>query len=238
MHVEPSSVASVELIGPKNPEFECALQVIPEAKVREVLKPALPFSVFVRNNDSRILAFLGIRFDMEEKGRKPFSVVHYADSLRNPEKADLKPGASRFVCAEPLYTDMVLRHSDDIDKRGPMNLENLAAADRVRVSLDCAAFDDGAFEGPDALDAFDRLALETIAEARFLAELLRPGCSLHALLDAALEIPVERTRDRALLARRAVARRVAEGLYLGGIEEALHRARNYKVRITLHRSMR
>jgi hypothetical protein len=246
MYVEPSSVPGVELIGPgTGPEtgnatgdFMDAVTSLLGREPDEILKPALPYSVVVRNGDPRAVAFLGIRFDMTALDRKSYSVVHYADALRNPERADLKSGGMRFVCAEPLYTDLVLRGAGSVDPRGPMNLENLRRVSRIRASVDCAAFEDGAFAGFDTLGAFERLGLETIAEARFIEELLRPGCSLHALLDAALEIPAERTRDRALLARRTLAKRIAEGLYLGGIEEALARARSHRHRIPLHRGER
>jgi len=236
MRVEQSSVRGVELIGPETVEFLEAVTSLLGRKPDETLAPALPFSVVVRNNSSRALAFLGVRFEMVARHRKPYSVIHYADTLRNPERADLQPGAMRFVCVEPTYTEFVLRRAVDVDRRGQMNLENLRVASEIRASVDCAAFDDGAFSGPDALGAFDRLALETIAEARFIQELLRPGCALHALLDSALEIPIEKTRDRALVARRSLAKRIAEGLYLGGIEEALARARSHKLRIELRRS--
>ena len=63
---------------------------------------------------------------------KSYSVVHYADTLRHPEKRTLTPGAMRFVCAEPLYTDLVLRRAAEVDRRGPMNLENLRTVLRIR----------------------------------------------------------------------------------------------------------
>ena len=235
MKVERSSVPGVELIGSANGQFLCAVSALFGREPDEVLKPALPYSIVVRNTAPRALALLGIRFDMVGRELKSYSVIHYADTLRNPEKSDLTPGAMRFVCAEPLYTDLVLRRADSVHPRGPMNVANLAKSLQIRASIDCAAFDDGAFYGPDKRHAFDRFALENIAESRLIEEVLRPGCAIHPLLEGALEIPVDRTTDSALVARRMLAKRLAEGLYLGGIEEALNRAHHHRLRIPLHR---
>ncbi len=123
----------------------------------------------------------------------------------------------RFVCAEPLYTDLVLRRAHDIAPRGPMNLGNLRRALRIRASLDCAAFDDGQFAGPDSLGAFDRFETERAAEMAFLAEVLHPGCAIETLLQQTLETPA-RTGDRALLARRVLAKRLYERIRGGWSE--------------------
>src|ERR1017187_341858 len=149
MRVEPSDVRGVELIGPGTPAFQADVDALLGRPVDDVLKPALPYSVIVRNSHSRAVALLGIRFDMVSAAGKSFSVVHYADTLRHPEKADLTPGGARFVCAESRYTDLVLRQGNQIDQRGPMNLRTLRTVLQIRASLDCAAFDDGLFAGPD-----------------------------------------------------------------------------------------
>ncbi len=109
--VDPSSVPNVELIRTGRRRVRRSLESILGRAPDDVLKPALPYSVIVRNGDARAIALLGVRFDMVGAQAKPYSVVHYADTLRHPEKADLKPGAMRFVCAEPLYTDLVLRRA-------------------------------------------------------------------------------------------------------------------------------
>src|ERR1035441_8815588 len=148
MKVEPSSVADLDLIGPGGAEFaefKAAIESLLGREPDDLLKPALPYSVIARNHHARAVALLGIRFDMVGPQAKPYSVIHYADTLRHPEKAGLAPGAMRFVCAEPLYTDLVLRRGREIDPRGPMNLANLRKAVQIRASLDCAAFDDGRF---------------------------------------------------------------------------------------------
>ena len=151
----------------------------------EALRAAARFSVIIRNKADRAIALLGVRFDMVGERAKRYSVVHYADTLRNPEKADLLPGAIRFVCAEPLYTELVLRRKisqREADKRARMNLDNLAKAREIRASLDCAAFDDGQFAGPDSLGAFARLRAEREAEIAFLDEVLTAGENTEALL--------------------------------------------------------
>lgn len=239
MHVEPSNVPGVELIGPHSPQFGKAMESLLGGEPEAVLKPALPFSVIVINRCSRPLALLGIRFDMVGPRSKPYSVIHYADTLRYPEKANLPPGAARFVCAEPRYTDMVLRGECEVDRRGPMNLENLRTALRIAVSLDCAAFDDGQFAGPDSLGAFDRFQCEREAESgllhEVLAEMLKPDCPVGALLEKAVEIPAEPTRDRALLARRMLAKQFHEAFAAGGVEALAASVQNHRLRIRLWR---
>lgn len=228
-------VSSVELIRPRDPAFGEALETILGGAADDVLKPALPYSVIVRNCDSRAVALLGIRFDMVGLKGKPYSVVHYSDTLRNPEKADLRTGGVRFVCAEPLYTGMVLRGEHAVDRRGPMNLQNLRTMLRVSGSIDCIAFEDGQFHGPDTLGAFRRFELERDAEMALLAELSEHGCDAEAVLARAVEIADERSRDRGLLARRALARRLHQGFAHGGPDEVAALAANYRLRIPLWR---
>jgi hypothetical protein len=235
MQVQPSSVADLDLIGPDAAEFQAAIESLLGRAPDAVLTPALPYSVIARNNRPRAVALLGIRFDMEGPRSKPYSVVHYADTLRHPEKASLTPGAMRFVCAEPLYTDLVLRRGREIAPRGPMNLDNLRKAFQIRASLDCAAFDDGQFAGPDSLGAFDRFEIERAAEMAFLAEVLSPDCRIETLLKQTLEIPPHRAGDQGLLARRVLAKRLYEGFTEGGLSEAAARAYSHRLRIGLWR---
>ena len=228
MQVQPSSVRGVELIGPDDAAFEQAIAALLGRAPDEVLKPALPYSVIVRNSHSVPLALIGIRFDMLGRGNRSLSVVHYADMLRHAEQAALIPGAMRFVCAEPLYTDMVLRGADEVGARGPMNLEKLRATDGARVSLDCAAFADGQFAGRDSLRAFERFAAERAAELEFIAQLLQPGCDVEGLL-------VEASEPGSDSAARPVARKLSQTLEAAGREAALTRAREHRVRIILTR---
>jgi hypothetical protein len=167
---------------------------------------------------------------------KSYSVIHYADTLRYPEKATLTPGAARFICAEPLYTDLVLRRAAEVDQRGPMNLANLRKALQIRAVLDCAAFDDGQFAGPDSLGAFDRFESEREAEIAFVDELLKPDCAVEKLLQQAIEVSPTKVRDRALLARRVLAKRLYEGLASGGLDGVATLARSHRLRIRLWRN--
>jgi hypothetical protein len=239
MQVEPSSVADLELIGPGTPEFIHAIKLLLGEEPGDVLKPALPYSVIVKNSHTRAVALLGIRFDMVGRKAKPYSVIHYADTLRYPEKANLAPGTMRFVCAEPLYTDLVLRRAHQIDQRGPMNLNNLRTVLRIRASLDCAAFDDGQFAGPDSLGAFERFDSEREAEIalleQVLEEALKPNCAIEILLEQAMEVPVSHTRDSAVTARRILAKRLYEGLTEGGVGEVAARVRSHRLRTRLWR---
>jgi hypothetical protein len=235
MQVEPSSVPNVELFGPDATEFKEAVELLLGRAPDGVLEPALPYSVIARNSHSRAVALLGVRFDMLGAHAKSYSVVHYADTLRYPEKVALTPGAMRFVCAEPLYTDLVLRRATEIDRRGPMNLENLRKVLRIKASLDCAAFDNGQFTGPDSLRAFDRLESERAAEIAFLEEVLKPDCAVETLVKNAMEIPPAKARDQACLARRVLARRLYDGLAADGVDGAAALARNHRLRIQLWR---
>lgn len=219
-----SSVGDVDLIALEDADFEGAIETLWGRKPEEILTPALPWSVIARNRSSRTVAFLGVRFDMTSASGKAYSVVHYADSLRNPADADLVPGGLRFVCAEPLYTRFVLHRESQIDPRGPMNLANLRKALTIRASVDCIAFDDGLFMGPDSLGAFDRLASERAAELEFLAALLAQPASEEFLLRA--------TENAGL---RSLARKLHEALTSGGEAEMKKSAAGHRCRLPLHR---
>jgi hypothetical protein len=233
MKVEPSGVEGLELIGPDAAEFDGAIESLLGRKADEVLKPALRYSVIARNNDLRAVALLGVRFDMAGRSAKTYSVVHYADTLRHPEQADLTPGGIRFVCAEPLYTDLVLRRGREVERRGRMNLENLRRMVRMRASIDCAVFADGQFAGPDSLGAFDRLACEREAEKALVEEILRSERPAEDVLRESMEAGA--SRDYAALARRTLARRLYAGFEAGGKNEAILRARNHRLRLKLWR---
>ncbi len=237
MQVEPSSIAGVELLGPCCAEFKEALAGLLGGEPGAILTPALPYSVIVKNKRSRAIALLGVRFDMISPQGKTYSVVHYADTLRHPEKGNLPPGAMRFICAEPRYTDLVLRRESTIDPRGPMNLNNLRTVLQVRATLDCAAFDDGEFAGPDSLNAFDRFETERRAEAAFVEEVLQPDCAIEELLRQVLDTPARQSQDPAQAARRVLAKRLQEGFTEGGAAEAAARARNHRRRIPLWRPL-
>jgi hypothetical protein len=236
MKVEPSGVEGLELIGPDAAEFNSAVEALLGRKPDEVLRPALRYSVIARNYDLRPVALLGVRFDMAGKNAKTYSVVHYADTLRYPEKADLTPGAIRFVCAEPLYTDLVLRRGHEVERRGRMNLENLRRMLRMRASIDCAAFADGQFAGPDSLGAFDRFGCEREAERALVEEILQSQRPVEDVLREAMEAGAG--RDHAMLARRVLARRLYAGFEAGGKNEAMERARNHRLRLSLWRQER
>jgi hypothetical protein len=194
-----------------------------------LLAPALPYSVIVVNDSSRAIALLGVRFDMTGPRAKPYSVIHYADTLRNPGKTDFVARTRRFVCAEPSFTALVLRREGDLSSRGRNNLDNLRKMANIRASVDCVAFDDGQFEGPDTLGAFERLARQREMEAAFLAAVGsgKPGETERLLLEAA-DDPADR-------ARRTLARTLLEGLQTGGQQGMLARARAHHPKIAVWR---
>jgi hypothetical protein len=232
MKVTPSSVEGVPIHGPDEDRFEAALTDILGRAPRELLRPALPFSVIVENASCKSIALLGVRFDMVGPKAKQYSVVHYADTLRNPERAELRPGAKRFICAEPAYTMLVIRGEAVPYTRGRMNLDNLRRMLQVRASLDCVAFDDGSFHGPDSQGSLGRFTMENVAETALIAQVLDLEAahiaSIEKILFEAVQDPLER-------GRRTVARKLIEGLEAGGRDELLARAKSWRCRIALSR---
>ena len=229
MKVTPSSVAGITLVGPDTEEFEHALAPLLGRAPRELLAPAVPYSVIVENHFNRPISLLGVRFDMTGSHGKPYSVIHYADTLRNPEKADFLPGTARFVCAEPSFTALLLRRDGDLSSRGRNNLDNLRRMLNFRATLDCVAWDNGRLEGPDSFGAFSRLARQREIEAEFLALMTRADAQeAERLLNAAVDDPGNR-------ARRALAMKLLEGLQQGGLDEMLARARNHRLKMALWR---
>jgi hypothetical protein len=192
----------------------------------------LPYSVIVENHADRPLALLGVRFDMTGQKGKQVSVVHYADSLRNPEKADFKPGTKRFICAEPAYTTLVIRGEAVPNTRGRMNLDNLKRMLHIKASLDCAAFDDGRFLGPESQDAFSRFARERESELALLEQVRQMAGEPIASIEAVLFEAVQDSADRG---RRTASRKLIEGLEAGGRDELMARTNSYRCRIALTR---
>src|SRR5271154_4374078 len=98
MRADASGVEGVELAGPGTPAFLAALETLGQNSPDEALRAAFRYSVTVTNRTTRALALLGVRFDMVGRSGKACSVVHYADTLRHPERAAIPPGSARLVC--------------------------------------------------------------------------------------------------------------------------------------------
>jgi len=223
-------IEGVRLIAPGTDEFERELEPLLGRAPRELIAPALPYSVIVANDSGRAIALLGIRFDMTGPYAKPYSVIHYADTLRNPEKSDLQPGARRFVCAEPSFTALLLRRDADLSSRGRDNLDNLRKTIDIRASLDCVAFDDGRFEGPDTQNAFERLAKQRQLEASFPMEVV----SMSAVdAELYLRTAVEDTGNRPC---RMLARKLLEALESGGQEAMTQQASQHRLKMAVWRA--
>jgi hypothetical protein len=229
MKIAPSTIEGVRLIAPETEEFERELALLLGRAPRELIAAALPYSVIVANDSGRAIALLGIRFDMTGPYATPYSVIHYADTLRNPEKSDLQPGVRRFVCAEPSFTALLLRRDADLSSRGRDNLDNLRKTADVSASIDCVAFDDGRFEGPDTQNAFERLAKQRRMEASFPIEVV----SMNAA-DAKrhLRAAVEDTGNRAC---RLLARKLLEALESGGPEAMKRQADQHRLKMPVWR---
>ena len=229
MKVTPSTVPGITLIGPGEPAFQPALALAGSAVPLDQLTNAVPFSVIVANRSERAVVLFAIRFDMLDAKTKPCSVVHYADTLRNPEKAGLAPGTFRFVCAEASFTSLALEGRAPA-ARTRLNIANLKKMLQIRASLDCAAFTDGAFEGPDSLGAFDRLATERRLELEFVEDFVRLAGQPAAAIESVMKIASEGDR-----VRKAQARHLLEAFASGGFEAMQQRVRNHRARIGLHR---
>jgi hypothetical protein len=232
MKVAESSIDSVLIYGPDAPEFEPALIEILGRAPRELLRPALPFSVIVENRSTRAVTLLGVRFDMVGARAKQYSVVHYADTLRNPEKAELRPCGKRFVCAEPAYTSLVIRAESVASTRGRMNLDNLRRMLQIRACIDCVAFDDGSFHGPDSQSALDRFTRERESENALVSQVLELEAGSISAIEAVLFAAVQDPEDRA---KRALAKKLIEGLEAGGRDQLRETARNWRCRMPLTR---
>ncbi len=230
MKIAPVTIEGVRLIASGTEEFERELEPLLGRAPRELIAPALPYSVILANDSAQAIALLGIRFDMTGPYAKPYSVIHYADTLRNPEKSDLQPGVRRFVCAEPSFTALLLRRDDDLSSRGRNNLDNLRRTIGISASIDCVAFGDGRFEGPDTENAFERLAKQRQMEASFLSEVA--GMSA-AGADRYLRTAVEDTGNRT---RRMLARKLLEALESGGPEALRHQASHHRLKIAVWRA--
>ena len=229
MKITSSGIPGVRLLGPPSEEFEAELLPLLGRAPRELIAPAIPYSVIVANDSGRPIALLGIRFDMTGPYAKPYSVIHYADTLRNPDKADFQPGMRRFVCAEPSFTALLLRRDGDLSSRGRNNLDNLRRMLDVRASVDCVGFEDGRFEGPDTQGAFERLARQRVMEAALVAEIATLNISAaENMLREASEDPTDR-------ARRTLGRKLLEGYQSGGREEMMNRATRHRLKIPVWR---
>lgn len=233
MKIKPSAVSGIDLFGPGAQEFEEGLAGLLGRAPRSLIEPALPFSVIIANNTALHVAFFGIRFDMLGPRAKQYSVIHYADSLRNPERADFRPGGRRFMCVEPEYTSLVLRNEIAPATRGRMNLENLRKMLEIKASVDCVAFHDGCFAGPDSQGALTRLRHDHLVEQKLNEAVIEAaskgrGGELRSLLVHAVEDQKER-------ARRSLGRKLLEAFETGGAEGAAEFARNYRYRIHVYR---
>jgi hypothetical protein len=229
MKIEPIGIAGVTMFAPGSEDFETALQSLLGRAPRELIAPAIPYSVIVGNDSGRTISLLGMRFDMLTPHAVPCCVVHYSDTLRNPERSDFQPGARRFLCAEPSFTTLLLRRDGDLSSRGRNNLDNLRRMLNVSAMVDCVAWSDGMFEGPDSLGAFERLARQRLMEEAFVALVQ----SMDArTMERFLKQASEDTEDRA---RQKLGRKLLEGFQAGGREEVLKRAQNHHLKIPLHR---
>ena len=238
MQVEPSSVAGVELIGPRNGEFlEALTSLLGRDAGRSAEAGAAVFGD-CRGTTTRARwrcwASGSTWLGRKAKAITRWFIMRTRCGIR--KKRTCNPGAHAVrLRRTALHGSGAAARDARSIARGPMNLDNLRTVRRIRASLDCAAFDDGQFAGPDSLGAFERLESEREAEIALLEEVLKSDCAIEAILQQAMEIPDIQSRDRALLARRVLAKRLYQGFAEGGRDEVALRARNHRLRIRLRR---
>jgi hypothetical protein len=134
------------------------------------------------------------------------------------------------VCAEASFTTLAVEGREPAPSRTRLNVSNLKRMLQIRASLDCVAFNDGSFSGPDSLAAFDRLNTERSIEMEFIAGVLRladrPAVAMEGIMKAA-------TGGHRV--QRDQARRLLEAFAGGGLEEMIAKARSHRPRIELQR---
>jgi hypothetical protein len=218
--------APVALHLPGSARFEETLRTILGGEAGAWLRPALPYSVIAENCSLQPIALIAIRFDLTAPKGKKMSVIHIADTLRNPEKAEFAPGFCRLFCAEAEYAAAVTRGDSEVSRRALMNLQNLRGMLRVKASVDCFAFDDGRFDGRDTGGAFERFSKQRVAEQALISGLLSGEIQAE---DLANEL---NSRDGA---RRALAAKLASALSGADKDAMLDCARRHRCRVPLAR---
>ena len=137
---------------------------------------AKEFGVLIDNRTDQTIAFVGARFDLILENGRPAASMQYSDMLRYADQADFVAGGSRFVSIEHGVTESV-RHGSVLEnnpgyRRILMNLEGLRRMLGIGASLDCIAFADGRFFGPDLGGAYPRLCSERATELQFQLRIL------------------------------------------------------------------
>ena len=195
MKIHPSQIEGVE-IGPAT----------------DLPPLATEFGVMITNWTDQTIAFVGVRFDLIRPDGRLAASVQYGDMLRFPEVADFVPGGTRFVSIEHGVTESVrqgLRVEDHLGYRRILtNLQGLRRMLGISVSLDCIAFADGRFFGPDLGEAFTRLCSEREAELQFRSRIL----AMKSITLASLQAAPKRFANLSALFMRAGEEAVGEAI--------------------------
>jgi hypothetical protein len=211
--VSPSTVAGVDLLGPAN-FGDLLLKLVPDQAARDALKPAIPYSVVVRNGGSRNIVYCTVRFDFLNIAGKPVSAIARRDYRVSPAFA---PGGSHWVAPVGGFTQAVdmgkassLQHSSSYTV-GLQQLANVTQSATIRASLDAVVFDNGELVGPDRSGTFAVLAREADQVKSLVNELRQMdiGSTDEAISARLDQITQEKPKDPLgvfpLLKRRRVA---------------------------------
>jgi hypothetical protein len=217
---------AVALHLPASERFNEALKTILGGAPGEWLTPALPYSVIAENCSGQAIALIGVRFDLTSRKGKKMSVIHLADTLRNPEKTEFAPEACRFFCAEAEYAAVASRRGAEVSRRAQMNLQNLRTMLRVRASVDCIAYCSGRFDGPDTGGAFERFTRQRAAEKSLVSAVIDGRIRRDELME---ELSGSDS------ARRALAGKLLDALSASGSDGMLECARLHRLRAELVR---
>lgn len=217
---------AVALHLPGSERFRAALKTILGGAPGEWLEAALPWSVIAENCSGQAIAMIGVRFDLTSRKGKKMSVIHVADTLRNPEKTEFAPDACRFFCAEAEYAAVAARGDAEVSRRAQMNLQNLRTMLRVRASVDCIAYCDGRFDGPDTGGAFDRFTRHRTAEQNLISAVVDGRIDRDGLM---------KELNGGDSVRRVLAGKLLDALSAGGADGMLECARLHRLRAALIR---
>lgn len=185
---------SVSLVGPASPEFIPTLRQILTERQIEALKPALPFSVVIKNNSARAIAATGVLFETTQPDGRKYQYYNRVVDLHSPSSAFLSAGQVRFESlARPLKwavnlrrVDLFLGHPDY--QRMLVRVADFSLAKTTTAILDFVVFDDGKFVGPDSCGQFFHIENEGRIRSSFALELAalaeNPVGDIRAFLDS------------------------------------------------------
>jgi hypothetical protein len=165
----PSQIDNLEIISPSSPQFESLVEkIVPDRIGRDVIRPALPYSVIIRNNGDRRVRAIVVRYSFFPSATKQEPAA--GTLMQSYPKGQFARGAAELFTpagavrqvnrpSGPAY-EVALRHLAEVRK-----------SPSIRVSLDAIIFEDGELVGPDEADTFRYLVREGVQLRGLLREI-------------------------------------------------------------------